>query len=76
MSLNTNQRLRDFSSLEAVFAAADEAGMEVILDLMHFGWPDFLQIFSPGFVRAFEISLWRPRDSSGGAVRMPSRSSP
>lgn len=46
-------RLRDFSSLDAVFEAAQETGMEVILDLMHFGWPDFLPVFSPGFVHAF-----------------------
>lgn len=47
-------RLRDFSSLDAVVTASQEAGVELILDLMHFGWPDFLDIFSPGFVHAFE----------------------
>ncbi|MBV9264685.1 MAG: beta-galactosidase [Acidobacteriaceae bacterium] len=44
----------DFSSLDRIYDAAEEAGIEVILDLMHFGWPDFLDVFSPRFIDAFE----------------------
>ena len=44
----------DFDSLAVIFDAAQNAGMEVILDLMHFRWPDFVDVFSPRFVQAFE----------------------
>lgn len=44
----------DFSSLHELYDAADELGMEIILDIFHFGWPDFLDIFEPEFIRAFE----------------------
>jgi hypothetical protein len=43
----------DFSSLEQLFDAAAQTGTEVLLDLLHFGWPDYLDIFGPRFVPAF-----------------------
>jgi hypothetical protein len=43
----------DFASLESSFQAAAEHGIEILLDLFHFGWPDGLDIFGPSFVPAF-----------------------
>jgi hypothetical protein len=43
----------DFSSLRDLFEASESAGIEVLLDLFHFGWPDYLDIFSDEFIRAF-----------------------
>lgn len=44
----------NFDSLALILDAAQESGIEVLLDLFHFGWPDDLDIFSPAFVAAFE----------------------
>jgi hypothetical protein len=43
----------DFSSVLPILRASREAGMEVIWDLCHYGWPDDLDIFSPDFLRRF-----------------------
>ena len=43
----------DFSSLVPMLTAAREADVEVIWDLMHYGWPDDLDLFSADFVRRF-----------------------
>lgn len=43
----------DFTSFEAVARSAREAGTEIIWDLMHFGWPDGLDIWSDEFVTRF-----------------------
>src|SRR5690606_8463520 len=43
----------DFSSLEPYVRAARRHNMEVIWDLLHYGWPDDLDIFSPAFVDRF-----------------------
>ncbi|MBV8570401.1 MAG: beta-glucosidase [Acidobacteriaceae bacterium] len=37
-----------------VLDAAAANGVEVLLDLLHFGWPDFLDVFAENFVRSFE----------------------
>lgn len=39
----------DFSSLEPMVRAARDAEILVIWDLLHFGWPDHQDIFSPEF---------------------------
>ena len=44
----------DFSSALGMIRAARETGTQVIWDLCHYGWPDWLDIFSPEFVTAFE----------------------
>lgn len=44
----------DFSSLLPMLAAARRAGVEVIWDLFHYGWPDDIDIFSAEFVERFE----------------------
>jgi hypothetical protein len=39
----------DFSSAVPLVRAAARHGVTVLWDLMHFGWPDFVDIFSPAF---------------------------
>jgi hypothetical protein len=43
----------DFSSALDVLNAARTEGIEVIWDLLHFGWPSYLDIFESGWVEAF-----------------------
>ncbi len=43
----------DFSSVLPMLRAAREAGIQVIWDLFHYGWPDGLDIFRPEFVDRF-----------------------
>lgn len=43
----------DWSSAEPMFRAAQEAGIQVIWDLWHYGWPDDLDLFSEEFVTRF-----------------------
>lgn len=43
----------DFGSLVPIVRAARAAGVQVIWDLCHYGWPDDLDIFRPAFVDRF-----------------------
>jgi beta-glucosidase/6-phospho-beta-glucosidase/beta-galactosidase len=43
----------DFTSVNPYIDAANDAGVEVIWDLLHYGWPDGLDILSPQFVDRF-----------------------
>ncbi|ADY27218.1 hypothetical protein Deipr_2087 (plasmid) [Deinococcus proteolyticus MRP] len=43
----------DFSSAEAQVQAAQESGVQVAWDLLHYGYPDFLDPYSPEFAPAF-----------------------
>ncbi len=43
----------DFSSVSRILRAADEQGVQVIWDLLHFGWPDSVDVFSPSFPARF-----------------------
>lgn len=43
----------DFSSVAPFVDAAREAGIEIIWDLFHYGYPDDLDLFSPEFPRRF-----------------------
>jgi hypothetical protein len=43
----------DFSSLLPSVRAARKAGVQVIWDLCHYGWPEDLDIFRPAFVERF-----------------------
>jgi len=43
----------DFRSVESHLDAAEETGTELLIDLLHFGWPDYLDIFSPAFLEGF-----------------------
>lgn len=39
----------NFSSVEPFLDAAQENGIQILWDLMHFGWPDHLDVFHPRF---------------------------
>jgi len=43
----------DWSSLERQLAAARASRTEVIWDLLHYGWPDDIDIWTPAFVSRF-----------------------
>ncbi len=43
----------NFDSLSVFFDAAAETGTEILLDLLHFGWPDFVDVFSKSFADDF-----------------------
>lgn len=43
----------DFSSFLPMLRASQRAGVQVIWDLCHYGWPDDLDVFSPEFVSRF-----------------------
>jgi glycosyltransferase involved in cell wall biosynthesis len=43
----------DWSSLDRQLAAAKMTGTEVIWDLLHYGWPDDIDIWTPAFVTRF-----------------------
>ena len=43
----------DFSSLTPMLEAARDSGTQVIWDLMHYGWPEELDIWRPEFVDRF-----------------------
>jgi len=46
-------RSYDFSTVDPYIEAANEAGVEIIWDLLHYGWPDDLDIHSRVFVDRF-----------------------
>ena len=43
----------DFSSIRPMVQAAHASGVQIIWDLMHYGWPDDIDIWSPTFVDRF-----------------------
>jgi hypothetical protein len=43
----------DFSSLTPMLEAANRAGVQVIWDILHYGWPDDVDVWSPAFVDRF-----------------------
>lgn len=43
----------DFSSVLPILDAARREGIEIIWDLLHFGWPSFLDIFDEKWISAF-----------------------
>jgi len=45
----------DFASALSQIRAAAELDMQLIWDLCHYGWPDWLDIFEPRFVDAFAL---------------------
>jgi beta-glucosidase/6-phospho-beta-glucosidase/beta-galactosidase len=39
----------DFARAGSMLAAAEQTGVQVIWDLVHFGWPDDVDVFAPSF---------------------------
>ncbi len=52
--IETAPGVYDWSSFLPMLRAAREAGTQVVWDLLHYGWPDDLDIWSPQFVDRFE----------------------
>jgi hypothetical protein len=44
----------DFSSARAMIRASREADVQVVWDLLHFGWPEHVDVFAPAFPDRFE----------------------
>ena len=66
----------DFSSALPMLQAAQRHGVQVIWDLLHFGWPDHVQVFEPDFVDAFgdfatQIARLLKRETSEQALIAP-----
>jgi beta-glucosidase/6-phospho-beta-glucosidase/beta-galactosidase len=60
----------DFSSAKSIVQAARSTGAQVVWDLCHFGWPEFLDVFSLDFrkrLAAFgaAFSAWLARQIDG-----------
>ena len=51
--IETSPGVYDFSSVQPMLTGAREAGVEIIWDILHYGWPDDLDIFTDAFVRRF-----------------------
>lgn len=51
--VETAPHVYDFSSVDPYVDAANRVGVEVIWDLLHYGWPKGLDIYSPEFVDRF-----------------------
>jgi beta-glucosidase/6-phospho-beta-glucosidase/beta-galactosidase len=55
----------DFSSVLPLITASQKTRTQILWDLFHYGWPDYLDIFKPAFVEAFRAfagafgQLWR-----------------
>ena len=60
----------DWSSVARQLASASAAGTEVIWDLLHYGWPDDLDVWRPDFVARFACfargAAKRIRDATPG----------
>ncbi len=62
----------DWSSFDAMVAAARGAGVRVIWDLLHFGWPDWTNPHEPGFVEHFaEFARLAARRAGSDAAFIP-----
>jgi len=51
--IETTRHQYDFSSFLPMVRAAERSGTQVIWDVMHYGWPDDLDIWAPAFVTRF-----------------------
>lgn len=51
--IGDGRRRYDFASVEPYVDAANRAGVQVIWDLLHYGWPDGIDIFTSDFVSRF-----------------------
>ena len=43
----------DFSSLTPMIEAANRTGTQVIWDILHYGWPDDIDVWTPAFIDRF-----------------------
>jgi hypothetical protein len=66
----------DFSSVARLLGAAEQRGMRVIWDLMHFGWPDHVDVFAVDFAGQFArytaaVARYLAENSSGVQMFAP-----
>jgi hypothetical protein len=66
----------DFSSVGPRLRAAERSGLQVIWDLMHFGWPDDVDVFAPRFPARFAryaraFARWLAAESAIPAMVVP-----
>jgi hypothetical protein len=66
----------DFSSVSSRVRAAREQGVQTIWDLMHFGWPDDVDVFSPAFPARFgnyarAFARWLSAETDGPVMVAP-----
>src|SRR3712207_1921989 len=68
--IETSPGQYDWSSFLPMLRAARDTGTQVIWDLLHWGWPDDLEIWSPAFINRFarfaEAAAQVVRDETGG----------
>lgn len=53
--IEKSEGIYDFSIELSRIRAARESGVQVVWDLLHYGWPDYLDVFSPDFVSRFGL---------------------
>lgn len=51
--IESRQGHYDFSSVVPLINAARETNTQIVWDLCHYGWPEWLDIYSPDFIDAF-----------------------
>jgi hypothetical protein len=66
----------DFSSVAPVTGAARATGTQVLWDLCHFGWPDYLDVFKPEFISALAeyaaaLANWLQTEMDGPGFFVP-----
>ena len=66
----------DWSSLEWQLAAQADTGTQVIWDLLHYGWPDDIDVWSPAFVERFAAFAAAAARVVGSRTRGPCFYSP
>jgi len=52
--IERRQDLYNFSSVLKIIKAANKTQTQVLWDLIHYGWPDHIDIFKPDFIRRFK----------------------
>lgn len=62
----------DFSSAGKLLDAAQDADVQLVIDVLHFGWPDHVDVFSPGFPHRFASFTYQfARFLKGRGIREP-----
>ena len=51
--IETAPQQYDFSSALTILEAAQQQGIQIIWDLLHFGWPSHVDVFSPSWIASF-----------------------
>jgi hypothetical protein len=76
VKVDRGRREYDFSSVRPLLEAAERSGLQVIWDLMHFGWPADVDVFAPTFPGRFAryacaFATWLSEHSDARAMITP-----